>query len=40
MNIADNILYLKLNSLKGKRISSSLKRPDGLWDPLSRVITL
>jgi len=40
MHIADNILYLRLNSFKGKRISSSLKRPDGLWDPLSLAINM
>jgi len=40
MHIADNILHLRLNSFKGKRIPSSLKRPDGLWDPLSLVINM
>lgn len=40
MHIADNILYLRLNSFKAKRISSSLKRLDGLWDPLSLVINM
>jgi len=38
MHIAQNILYLRLNCVKGKRISSTLKRPDALWDTLSLVI--
>jgi hypothetical protein len=40
VHIADNILYSRLNSFKGRRISSSLKRPDGLWGPLSLVINM
>jgi hypothetical protein len=40
MHIADNILYLRLNSFKSKRISSFLKRTDGLWDPVSFVINM
>ena len=40
MHIADNILYLRLNSFKGKNISSSLKRPDGPWNPMSLVINM
>jgi hypothetical protein len=40
VHIADNILYSRLNSFKGKRISSSLKRPDGLWGPFSLVINM